>query len=186
MSERAPMIVSPYDAELFGHWWFEGIEFIANVFREIDKHKIFKAITPIEYLSMYPQNQVVEPAPSSWGDQGYFDVWLNEGNGWIYRHLHQMAKLMSQYALNDENREDYRRVLNQMLRELLLAQSSDWAFLITTNTAKDYSIVRTKEHISNFFELEAMYNSEINFDKLTEFESKNSIFEFIDYRVFRG
>lgn len=184
--QRTPMVVSPYDAELFGHWWFEGVEFIYNIFKEIDKHKAFKAVTPLEYLSMYPQNQVVSPAASSWGDQGYYDVWLNEGNSWIYRHLHNMADAMQSLSnqYKEGTSEENKRVLNQMLRELLLAQSSDWAFLMTTKTAVEYSVQRTKEHISNFQDLMKMIDSEINYQFLEELELKNSIFQFCDYTIF--
>ncbi len=185
--DRTPMVVSPYDAELFGHWWFEGPEFLYNLFKEIDKHKVIKAITPLDYLNRYPTNQVVSPNPSSWGDQGYYDVWLNEGNSWIYRHLHEMADKMSQYAYNyrDTHESNHVRLLNQMLRELLLAQSSDWAFLVTTATASEYSINRTKEHIFNFNQLVDMLNTNtIDFGRLAYLEEKNSIFGFIDFKIF--
>ena len=187
LMDRTPMVVSPYDAELFGHWWFEGPEFLCNMYREIHKHGVLKAVTPVEYLNMYPKNQVVNPNPSSWGDKGYYDVWLNEGNAWIYRHLHEMADIMQEYAQNHFHTDDSNisRVLTQMLRELLLGQSSDWAFLMTTATATEYSVNRTREHISNFNELKGMIDySNIDFGKLEEFEEKNSIFSFIDFRTF--
>ncbi|MEA1917435.1 MAG: 1,4-alpha-glucan branching protein domain-containing protein [Campylobacterota bacterium] len=185
--DRTPMVTSPYDAELFGHWWFEGPEFLYNLFKEIDKNQQFKAVTPLEYLSMYSENQVVNPLPSSWGDKGYYEVWLNEGNSWIYRHLHNMADEMVDYANRFKENRDFntKRVLNQMGRELLLAQSSDWAFLITTATATEYSEHRTKEHISNFLELKNMLDeNSINFKTLEEFEHKNSIFDFLDFKTF--
>ncbi|MBD3789445.1 MAG: DUF1957 domain-containing protein [Campylobacterales bacterium] len=185
--DRTPMIVSPYDAELFGHWWFEGPHFLYNLFKEIDTHKVFKAVTPSEYLMMYPKNQVVNPSPSSWGDQGYYDVWLNGSNAWIYRHLHAMADEMCELAYRYKNGAQFNtyRALNQMVRELLLAQSSDWAFLMTTKTAVEYSVQRTKEHISNFNALKGMIESgEIDFSRLEELEYKNSIFNFIDYKIY--
>lgn len=185
--DRTPMVVSPYDAELFGHWWFEGPEFLYNLFKEIDEHKIFKAVTPAEYLNMYPKNQVVNPSPSSWGDKGYYDVWLNEGNAWIYRHLHAMADDMCELAKKYQDHVGYEsvRVLNQMARELLLAQSSDWAFLMTTKTAVEYSENRTKEHIHNFYKLKEMLDQKmINTYILDEVEEKNSIFNFISYKIF--
>lgn len=187
--ERTPMIVSPYDAELFGHWWFEGPEFLYQLFSYMHEANVIKPITPVEYLSMYPKNQVVDPSASSWGDKGYYDVWLNGSNAWIYRHLHGMADAMSHYANVYEtcNNNEQIRVLNQMLRELLLVQSSDWAFLMTTQTATQYSVNRTKEHIHNFHALKAMLDdNKLNFDILTQLEYKNSIFDFIDYKIFLG
>ncbi len=184
--DRKPIVVSPYDAELFGHWWFEGPDFLYHLYKEIEAHKEIKAITPMEYLAEYPKNQVIKPNPSSWGDKGYYDVWINSGNDWIYRHLHHMADMMCKLA--DENRDGCditkERILNQMTRELLLAQSSDWAFLMTTKTAVEYSVRRTKEHISNFKKLEDMLDESVDFGFLEHCERKNSIFNFLTYRVF--
>ncbi len=172
--DRLPLIVSPYDAELFGHWWFEGPDFLYHLFKEINKHKQFKSILPSEYLRLYPENQVVRPSPSSWGDKGYYEVWLNYENDWIYRYLHQMERDLKSL------KEKYKniRVLKQMERELLLAQSSDWPFLITTQTAKNYAQKRLKEHISNFYTLKYMLEEDkINYEFLHWLEYKNSIFK---------
>ncbi len=185
--DRPPMIVSPYDAELFGHWWFEGPDFIYYLFKEIKEHGVLKPVTPTEYLQMHPRNQVITPNPSSWGDKGYYDVWLNTGNDWIYRHLHFMADTMTQLANQYDANCDFihHRVLNQMTRELLLAQSSDWAFLMTTKTAVEYSVRRTKEHISNFNKLlDALEENKIDIDFLEWCETKNSIFNFLDFKIF--
>ncbi len=183
--DRDPMAVSPYDAELFGHWWFEGPDFLYHLFKEIDANGGFRVVTPIEYLEDNPSNQVAIPTPSSWGDEGYYDVWLNRENDWIYRHLHVMADTMEVLAnrYKDEESPIKIRVLNQLFRELLLAQSSDWAFLITTKTAIEYSTRRTKEHIHNFIKLKDMIDStDIKF--LEWLEQKNSIFQTINYRIF--
>ena len=183
--DRTPMAVSPYDAELFGHWWFEGPDFLYHLFKEIDSHQSFKSITPMEYLQAEPTNQVTIPTPSSWGDKGYYDVWLNKENDWIYRHLHIMADKMqdlAEYYVDEKNPLKV-RVLNQLLRELLLGQSSDWAFLITTETAIEYSTRRTKEHVHNFMKLSDSIDS-IDLKFLEWLEQKNSIFQEIDYRIF--
>lgn len=185
--DREPMILSPYDAELFGHWWFEGVDFLYHLFKEIDKHKVFKVITPKEYLEMFPTNQQVNPSPSSWGDGGYYKVWLNPTNDWIYRHLHQMADVMCDFANRYKNEKNGLKIklLNQMARELLLAQSSDWAFLMTTGTAEEYSKMRTKEHISNFNLLQKMIIDEkIDEKKFKEIEKKNSIFDFLNFKIY--
>jgi 1,4-alpha-glucan branching enzyme len=191
--DRAPLIVSPYDAELFGHWWFEGPDFIYNVYNEFNKQDLIKPVTPGEYLSMYPQNQTICPTPSSWGEKGYYNVWLNTSNDWIYRHLHFMADKVQDLAdkyfhIVDDGSKSYglkERALNQLVRELLLAQSSDWAFLISRETAIEYSTKRTKEHISNFNALLKSILAESIDEKFLEMlEHKNSIFKDIDFRIY--
>lgn len=185
--DRKPIVVSPYDAELFGHWWFEGPEFLYNVFKEMDKSDVVRSVTPMEYLDEYPTNQVVKVNPSSWGDKGYYDVWLNQGNDWIYRHLHFMSETMVNMAKFHQGSHDMsvRRCLNQMARELFLAQSSDWAFLITTGTAVEYAVQRTKEHIYNFLRLKDMVEStDFDYDFIAKIETKNSIFPSMDYRIY--
>ncbi len=185
--DRPPVLVSPYDAELFGHWWFEGPDFLYYVFHELYSQKIIQAQTPSEYLKMHPQNQVITPCPTSWGDKGYYDAWLNRENDWVYRHLHNMAYKMENMAgrYYDETDEIHVRCLNQMSRELLLAQSSDWTFLITANTAKEYSMNRLKEHIENFNTLyDYLESGKVELKALESMEHKNSIFRDMDFRVF--
>ncbi len=187
LMERKPMLVSPYDAELFGHWWFEGPEFLYHVFKAMDAHKVIKPMTPPEYLARFNKNQVISPSPSSWGDRGYYDVWLNGGNDWIYRHLHMMAERMEELACRHRDGVDHatERVLNQMMRELLLAQSSDWAFLMTTRTAVEYSTKRTREHIANFNRLyEMILEGGFDWEFLGWLETKNSIFQQVSFREY--
>ncbi len=185
--DRPPAVLSPYDAELFGHWWFEGPDFLYHVFRKMNAQKELKAITPSEYLKMHPRNQVIAPCPTSWGYNGYYDAWLNDGNDWIYRHLHRMADTLGSLANEHYHGTDPKRtrILNQMSRELLLAQSSDWAFLMTTKTAREYAEERTREHISNFHALhEGLLSNNIEIHFLEEVEKKNSIFPELEFRVY--
>ncbi len=186
--DRPPLIVAPYDAELYGHWWFEGPMFIEYLFRKMafDQTEI-KGITPSEYLQTHPVLQSVQPAPSSWGDKGFFEVWLNGSNDWIYRHLHQCEERMVELTRNHPVAEGITlRALNQAARELLLAQSSDWAFIMTTATAVPYARRRTREHVHRFHRLyEQIQNGQIDGDYLNELEWKDSIFQEIDYRVYR-
>ncbi len=182
-----PLIVSPYDAELFGHWWFEGVDFLYYLFKEIHRNGAIEPITPSEYISRHPDHQVCLPNASSWGDKGYYDVWLNGSNDWIYRHLHYMADKMVELSGRFRGRATFveMRILNQAARELLLAQSSDWAFLMTTNTAMEYSRRRTQEHISNFNRLVSMLEGgEVDLDFLQWLEFKDSIFNWLDFGVF--
>jgi len=94
--DRNPIIIAPYDAELFGHWWFEGPLWLEYLFKKLHYDiKEVLPITPQEHLEKYPGNQVAMPAESSWGYKGYHEVWLNESNDWIYRHLHEAEKEMA-------------------------------------------------------------------------------------------
>ena len=151
-----------------------------------DQHDI-KLITPFEYLEKYPVNQVVQPSPSSWGDKGYNDVWLNSGNDWIYRHLIKAAERMIELANRFPNANGVlRRALNQCARELVLMQSSDWAFLMTVGTAKEYSTKRTKDHVKRFTALyEMILGNRIDENYLREIEWKDNIFQDIDYNVYK-
>ncbi len=185
--DRPPAVVSPFDAELFGHWWFEGPDFLYHVFCELHIHKTVKSLTPTEYLDLHPMNQVISPSATSWGKEGYYEVWLNTDNDWIYRHLHYMTDTMEDIANKYYNKTDQlnERVLNQLTRELLLAQSSDWAFLITTRTAMEYAEKRTKEHVENFNRLlNDLLSGSIDATFLERLEHKNSIFNELDFRVY--
>jgi 1,4-alpha-glucan branching enzyme len=184
---RKPIIVSPYDAELFGHWWFEGPQWLDFLIRKVyyDQHTI-KLATPSDYLSLYPRNQISTPSLSSWGYKGYNEVWLEGSNDWIYRHLHQAATRM--VALTNTFPEAtglLRRALNQAARELLLAQSSDWAFIMKTGTVVPYAVRRTQRHIGNFIGLdEQITGNRIDQQWLRELETKNNIFPDLDYRIY--
>lgn len=184
---KEPLVVSMYDAELFGHWWFEGPNFINYIFRHIQNGQdTFQPITPIQYLDKFPINQVCAPSPSSWGDKGYYEVWLNPSNDWIYKHLHMAQSRMEEIATANQNAQGIQlRALNQAARELLLAQSSDWAFIMTTGTMIEYAEKRTKEHIYNFTQLyNQIKNNYIEDYFLSELEYNNNIFPNIDYKVY--
>ena len=144
-----------YDAELFGHWWYEGPDFLEFLFRKIHyDQKDLRLVTPSEYLAENPNNQVIQPEMSSWGDKGYHEVWLNGANDWIYRHLHKAAEMMIELAEQNPSSTGLReRALNQAARELYLAQSSDWAFLMTVGTASSYATKRTRDHLHRFLSL---------------------------------
>ena len=184
---RKPIIVAPYDAELFGHWWFEGPEWIDCLFRTIDEgRRTVGPATPSEYLAEYPVNQVEMPSASSWGYQGYNEVWLNGSNDWIYRHLHGCADRMVQLAGRFPDASGLtRRSLNQAARELLLAQASDWPFIMSRGTVVEYAVRRAREHLLGFNDLYLMLQEgQIRKDRLSELENKDNIFPRLDYRVY--
>jgi len=185
---KKPLIVSPYDAELFGHWWFEGPEWIDYLFRKMHfDQKSIKAITPSEYLDKFPMNQRATPSMSSWGYKGYSEVWLEGSNDWVYRHLHKAADRMVELARSKDDADSVtERALNQAARELLLAQSSDWAFIMKTGTMVEYAVKRTKDHVNRFTALYDMIKAgRPDLRLVEELEYKDNLFPEMDYRVYR-
>jgi 1,4-alpha-glucan branching enzyme len=185
-----PIVVSPFDAELFGHWWFEGIEWLELFIRKAAHDQTeFALTTPDRYLAENDTLQLVAPAPSSWGNKGYWEVWLDDSNAWIYPHLHTAARRMTALARACAARENLpplaHRALAQMARELLLAQSSDWAFLMKTGTAKNYASKRTKDHLLRFTRLYDQVRAElIDEPFLADCEQRDNIFPQIDWRIY--
>ncbi len=184
-----PIIVSPYDAELFGHWWYEGPEWIEFLMRKLhyDQETVCP-ITPSEYLERHPKLQIITPSMSSWGYKGYNEVWLEGSNDWVYPHLHVIAERMVGLADRFPDSDGVlRRALNQAARELLLAQSSDWAFIMKTGTLVEYAHKRTKDHIARFNRIfDDINGRRINEQWLKEVENRDNIFPDIDYRVYRS
>lgn len=184
--DRPPLVVAPYDAELFGHWWFEGPDWIDALFRKIAAQPTLHPITPPEYLAAQPVNQLAMPAASSWGYKGYNEIWLNKATDWLYPHLHMAAERMGELAQQFPSAMGLqRRALNQAARELLLAQSSDWAFIMSKGTFVQYAVQRTKSHLLEFTELyEGLLSGGITADRLADLEHQDNIFPNIDYRVY--
>jgi len=183
--KKKPIVVAPYDAELFGHWWFEGVMWLEFLIRKINfDQKTFTLITASEYLNENPRNQVITPSLSSWGWKGYNEMWLQGANDWIYPHLHKASERMSELVKLHPNENDglIRRALNQALRELLLAQSSDWAFILGTGTHTTYAIRKIKEHLLRFSTLyEQIKSRSIDPHWLEDIEQKDNLFPNIDY-----
>ncbi len=182
-----PLLTAPYDAELFGHWWYEGPEFIEAIFRQAHEHPTLHLTTPSEWLHRHPEAQIVSPAPSSWGDRGYWDVWLNGETAWIYRHLHRaeerMIELATTFAAPSELEH---RALTQAGRELLLAQSSDWAFIISMKTTVPYAVKRTRTHLTSFDRLyHQLVDGGLDAAFVAELEARSPIFSELDWRHWR-
>jgi 1,4-alpha-glucan branching enzyme len=183
--DRPPMVVAPYDAELFGHWWYEGPEFLDFLVRKACcDQKIFELTTPGEFLRQHPTHQVATPAASSWGEGGYWRVWLNEKNEWIYPHLRvaqeRMTELARRFPQPDALSE---RMLKQAARELLLAQASDWPFILRTGTSPDYARKRVKEHLLRFTRIyEQLTAAQLDENWLKQVEWRDNLFPDVDYR----
>ncbi|MEX2145627.1 MAG: 1,4-alpha-glucan branching protein domain-containing protein [Candidatus Rokuibacteriota bacterium] len=185
--DRPPIVVAPYDAELFGHWWFEGPMFLDFLFRKMQyEQQVVAPITPSEYLARHPTNQVATPSASSWGYKGYHEVWLNGSNDWVYRHVHTMGERMVELAHRHPDAQGLRRrALDQAARELLLAQASDWTFIMKTATTTPYAVGRLCDHVNRFNHLyESLLAGTISEPWLAELEARDNIFPQLDYRIY--
>ena len=198
-THNPPIIVCPYDAELYGHWWYEGPDWLYTLAKKVYYDKCnFKLITPGEYIEKYPEMQESTPCRSSWGAKGYSYVWLNRTNDYIHRHLHTCGNRMCEvaYEFSNEPQDSMkRRVLNQMARELVLLQSSDWLFIITNGTMVDYAKKRVKDHTGRFNKLYSWIKEDKDLrekDKLEKdklkflemIEEKDPIFPEMDYTLY--
>jgi 1,4-alpha-glucan branching enzyme len=180
------ILVAPFDAELFGHWWFEGPIFLEHVIR-IAAEAGLRLSSPGDYLLQHATLQVVRPAMSTWGDKGYLDVWLDEKCAWIYPHLHAANKRMvafaNRYAGNASSQQE--RALRQLARELLLAQASDWPFHIRNETVKEYATQRVRDHLSRFNQLAtALEENKADDDFLAQCEGRDNLLPHVQWRHF--
>ncbi len=202
-----PIVVAAFDAELFGHWWFEGPNFLEQFIRQAASQRDFSLTTPSEYLAAHPTQQIVEPTASTWGENGHLAVWLDPSNAWIYPHLHAATRRMIDIAQHASGivgqprklsglpgqgsaseapaLELTDRVLKQLARELLLAQASDWAFLIKTGTAREYATKRSLDHLARFDRLYDQFVMDgVDEEFLRDCEWRDNLFPNVNWRYY--
>lgn len=180
-------LLAPYDAELMGHWWYEGPEWLGYVLDEAaGAASEILAVDPLEAIGALPRATEGRIHPSSWGEGGYSAVWLDPSNDWIYRHLNQAAETMQALARGGDRGDSLmRRALCQAGRELLLAQASDWAFIMRTGTLVPYAVQRTGLHLSRFGRLaDALKANRIDPAEVAELEELDPVFPSLDPGLF--
>ena len=176
------LIMVSFDTELFGHWWFEGIIWIKEVIRKLKNYTAVSMQTTSQYLSENPPEQAITLPESSWGAGGHWQVWLNNDTEWMWPIIHNAEKTMQSLVQNSEhvnggNPDLSKRALSQAARELLLLESSDWPFLVTTGQAKDYAIERFNGHNDRFSVLANMLKSgNYEENKIAEIENTDNCF----------
>jgi 1,4-alpha-glucan branching enzyme len=144
---RGAVVVAPFDTELFGHWWFEGPEFLAGVYRELSaRRSAARPTTAKRHLDDHPTRAAVRMPPGSWGANGDFSMWLGPRTAWTWERLWPLEERFWDVAPAALMSASARDVLAQAAREMLLAQSSDWQFIISTGAAADYAEQRFQEH----------------------------------------
>jgi len=192
----APHVVCAFDADLFGHWWYEGIDFLEQVLRLAAEREDFAFTTPSAYLAAHAGGELpsVAPVSSSWGEGGYFEMWTSEENFWVQEGIQSRSEQLGRYVrLFQEERSHFdedealwrRRCIQLMTRELLLAQSSDWAFLMRNDPSRDYAEERVRGHFERFDEAWRLV-TENGADpaRLEEIEAVNPLFVDLPWNVF--
>jgi 1,4-alpha-glucan branching enzyme len=186
-----PILCAPFDAELFGHWWFEGplwLEAVARILHDYPSG--IELISGSDYLAQYPSAGTIKMHEGSWGAEGNNQVWMNHETSWTYGHLYPAELYVREVATAGKWRETETgaRIVRQMCRELLLLESSDWQFLITTGAARDYAELRFLTHNEQFGELKTMWQAfekdgtlnEHHSGRLAAVEERDGVFPDID------
>lgn len=156
-TKKHGIVVSAYDTELFGHWWFEGIAWLKEVLRRLAKSAEVELTTAGAYLEAHPPEQVLALPESSWGKGGDHSTWMNPDTEWMWHLIHAAERTMETLVAQHPNANgDLLIVLNQCARELVLLESSDWPFLISTGQAKEYASGRFQQHLARFNHLAAI------------------------------
>ncbi len=139
------VVVSLYDTELFGHWWFEGPAWLEEVLR-LAASAGPKPLRASSVLETIPPETLVALPEGSWGQGGFHNIWLNPDTAWIWEKIYRVEDAASRLGGPVPADLFRRRLLKQFLREKLLLESSDWPFLISTWSARDYAERRASEH----------------------------------------
>ncbi len=140
------VVAAPFDTELFGHWWFEGVDFLAAVYRNLADGGAVRPVTASEHLDAHPPRIAIQLGSGSWGTGGDDRMWMNDATAWTWQRLWRLEDRFWEVAPRLLGALDARPVLAQAARELLLAQASDWQFLISTGAVKDYAQRRFTLH----------------------------------------
>jgi 1,4-alpha-glucan branching enzyme len=160
---RGPeLVLLPFDAELFGHWWHEGPEWLAGVLRRAEAQAGTAVLGVSAGLRHFPDPPEGLPGASSWGRRADYSFWINRQTDWLYPHLgaasRALLELSGRFGAVAET-SGPGRVLRQAARELLLAGASDWPFMIRAGTTMDYARERLREHLERFSSLRRMLES---------------------------
>ncbi len=187
--ERNLLMVS-FDTELFGHWWFEGVHWLKHVLRHLHQ-KNQRIQTASDYLESNKPEHAINLPDSTWGAGGHYWVWNNDETNWMWPKIHEAENTMKTLVEQYENSTNTLAVrgLNQAFRELLLLESSDWPFLVTTGQATDYAVERFETHLERFHTIADALKSgtpAVSLEaQLDDIEAIDNAFAHLDYRWYQ-
>jgi len=178
------IIAANYDTELFGHWWFEGVEWIKQVLANLAASDKVELMTASDYLEAHPPTEVLSLPEGSWGQGGGHFVWDNVDTHWMWKPIHKAESRMERLVARKDGRtEDEELVLKQAARELLLLQASDWPFLVTTGQAKEYAVHRFAQHVERFDALaDSLERGQPDVALAEELWERDKVFPDVDWR----
>lgn len=178
------LISSNYDTELFGHWWFEGILWLERVLKFLSTSPDIEMTTATQYITQHPPTEVLNLPEGSWGAGGTHFTWDNPENHWMWEPIAESEFRMEQNAMRySEATSEQQAVLNQAARELMLMQSSDWTFLVTTGQAREYAIQRFNQHLDRFTRLiESLEQGQPDVALAEEYYELDKVFPEMDFR----
>jgi len=184
------IVCASYDTELFGHWWMEGVDWLREVLRLLASSDTVQLSTAGAFVEAHPPEEAVALPESSWGQNGDHSTWLNPETEWMWPVIHAAERRMERLIQTHPNADDSAaRLLAQAARELLLLQSSDWPFLVTTGQARDYAVGRFQEHVARFEQLAAALERPLSQEAVSlaeELYERDRVFGAIDYQQFRN
>ena len=184
-----PVYTISFDAELFGHWWYEGVQWLDKVIRLASERSDFELISGSDFIRERHIVQTLRPATSSWGDGGYSAVWVDSStNAWLYRHIFKAIERMTELAERFPAQKSLKqRFLNQAARETLLLMASDWMFIIHNQTSSEYALKRIEGHIQNLnLVYDNMCKNAVNTEWLVKAEKRDNLFKYLDYNIMNG
>jgi 1,4-alpha-glucan branching enzyme len=187
---KKPLVVAMYDAELFGHHWYEGTDFLYYLLKKLYYNQSeTELITPSAYLARYPRNQEAFITPSSWGEKGTFDKWIYGSVSWMYKHSHEAIRELHAMAadIKANRQEDQlaKRIVSQAAREVLQSMNSDIPFVISNGHFVDRMKEFFFEDLERFWILASLYwkggkMPGLTACRLQRLEMENPIFSKID------
>ena len=140
------VIVAPFDTELLGHWWFEGVDFLGDLYRRLAVADGVRSVTGSRHVGASRGRPRIRLAEGSWGAQGDHSMWMNDATRWTWERLWPLEEAFWAVARDAIGAAWARPLLAAAARQLLLAQSSDWQFIISTGAAGDYAEARFRRH----------------------------------------
>ncbi|MEO0414745.1 MAG: 1,4-alpha-glucan branching protein domain-containing protein [Verrucomicrobiota bacterium] len=191
---KHPIAVCAFDAELFGHWWFEGVDFLEAIFKRGADRPDFKFSHISEYLDT-PDLELpnVTPTSSSWGEGGYFETWMTDQNNWIYPELKSrgdnLARMVKMFIDNrgimpDEKVDHRKTCLSLLSKELLMAQSSDWGFLMNNEASADFAKGKVQKHLDAFDQIWEVCTSFGDLSAVEPLKAENPIFNDLPWDMY--